>query len=150
MHKQKFFLLGLLLILTGICQAQEKSKLMETRAREMVRVIGLDDREAWKSFIRENFTKSLINKGMQAKTTTSDDTSVSKSNKADEGNIEGKAGMFERLHKDFGTPKVASLNIQGEVVKMVVSGTNFDGTFTLRFTNESPWLIDGLGIEVGN
>lgn len=150
MHRQIIVLLSLTLILSGLCKAQEKAKVMENRAREMVRVIGLDDREAWKGFIRENFTKSLINKGMQAKKTTSDDESVKTSSKSDEGNVEGKAGMFERLHGDFGVSKITSLTIDGEVAKIRVHGAQFDGTFTLKFTSESPWLIDGLGIEVGN
>lgn len=138
------------LILSGLCKAQEKAKVMENRAREMVRVIGLDDREAWKGFIHKNFTKSLINKGMQAKTTTSDDEAVKTSSKPDEGNVEGKAGMFERLHGNFGVGKITSLTLDGEVAIIKVQGTQFDGTFTLKFTRESPWLIDGLGIEAGN
>jgi len=151
MQLYKIIVFIALFALPGISQAQEKSKVMESRARDMVRIIGLDDREAWKNFIRDNFTKEMINKGMRAKTTAADDeTTATKSTSTESGNIEGKADMFERLHGDFGAGKVTAFNIEGDVAKMKVLGKQFEGTFILKFKKDSPWLIDGIGIEVDN
>ncbi len=150
-RKMKHALLIGLLASAATAQAQEMSKIMESRARELVRIIGLDDQEAWKKFIKENYTKALIDKPMQAKRQTSDDRSSSSSSNTQEGNIEGKARMYQMLHNDFGNGKINSLNITAETLKMSVSGgSGMTGTFTLKFTKEKPWLIDGIGVEVGN
>lgn len=147
----KRFLLPLLLIANVTVQAQEMTKVMEDRAREMVRVIGLNDKEAWKKFIRENYTKTLIEKPMQAKRQTSNDEGSSKTSSTEEGNIEGKAGMYQMLHNDFGGGKINSLKVNGETLTMTVSsGSGMAGTFTLKYSKEKPFLIDGLGVEVGN
>lgn len=147
---KKILLIAFVVAATGL-RAQEMAKVMEDRAREMVRVISLDDREAWKKFIRENYTKALIDKPMQAKRQTSDDQGASQSSSTQEGNIEGKASMYQMLHNDFGSGKISSLNVTGETLKMSVSGgSGMAGTFTLKFSKEKPWLIDSIGIEVGN
>ncbi len=58
--------------------AQESlEKVMEKRAKEMHRVIGLTDKEQWKKFIKENFTQALIDKPMQAKVQTSENGKTS-------------------------------------------------------------------------
>ncbi len=131
----------------GSTPAQEMKKAMEDRAREMHRVIGLDDREAWKKFIRENYSKALIDKPMQAKRTTSEGGGGTATH---EGNIEGKARMFEMLHKDFGGGTISSLTVNGTEAKMVINGSGLTGTFTLRFTPDKPWFIDAIGVEAGN
>ena len=147
---RKYLMIAAVLAATAV-QGQDMSKTMESRAREMVRVIGLTDREAWKKFIAENYTKALIEKPMQAKRQTSDDRSSSQSSSTQVGTIEGKAGMYQMLHNDFGAGTISSLNVTAETLKMVVQGgSGMAGTFTLKFSKEKPYLIDGIGVEVGN
>lgn len=132
--------------------AQESmEKIMESRAREMVRVISLNDKEQWKKFIKENFTQAFIDKNMKAKVQTSDsnDGSTTESTKTAD-NLETKAAMFARLHQDFGGGKISSLKTTADKVEMVVMDSGLKGTFNLKFENKKPYLIDGLGIEAGN
>lgn len=148
---KKITILFLFTLLSAPLLAQESmEKVMENRAREMYRVISLNEPEAWKKFIKENYTKALIDKPMQAKRQTSDGSRSSGSSATQEGNIEGKAAMYQMLHNDFAGGKISSLKSTGETLTMVVSGGDMTGTFTLRFSKERPWLIDGIGIEVGN
>ncbi len=133
--------------------AQESmEKIMESRAREMVRVIGLNDKEQWKKFIKENFTEAFINKNMKAKvveTDSNDGTTVSEET-SEANNLEAKVAMFARLHDDFGDGKITSLKTTGDKVEMVMNAAQLKGTFTLKFENKKPYLIDGLGIQAGN
>jgi hypothetical protein len=137
------------LALTGFTASAQESmeKVMESRAREMFRVIGLDDKEAWKKFITENYTQALIEKPMQAKRDTGGGNPTSTTQK---GTVEGKAQMYQMLHNDFAGGKITALTITGETVKMSASSSNMAGTFTLKFTKDKPWLIDSIGIEVGD
>jgi hypothetical protein len=128
---------------------------MEKRAKEMVHVIGLTDKEQYKKFIKVNYTEAFIKKPMKAKVETSESNGTSASGTKNEtseaANIEGKAGMFGRLHDDFGDSKVISTKITADKLVMVVEGdSGIRGTFTLKFSTAQPYLIDGLGIEVGN
>ena len=124
-------------------------KIMEQRAREMFRIISLDSPDEWKNFIRENYTKALIDKPMQAKVEGGGST-TSSAPKTLEGNIEGKAGMYRMLHGDFGGGQIKTIKTTGEKLDMTVSNEGMNGVFTLRFSKEKPYLIDGLGIEVGD
>ena len=132
--------------------AQESSeKVMEKRAREMHRVIGLEDKEQWKKYIKENFTQALIDKPMRAVAETSDSSpsTSSESQPKSTDKLEAKASMFLRLHEDFGTSKIISIKPAEEKFEMIVR--NEDGlsaTFILKFDKNKPYLIDGLGIEV--
>ena len=143
-----------LAMIAGLCQmawAQDAmEKTMEKRAREMHRVIGLNSKDEWKKFIQENYTKALIDKPMQAKVSTSDsDAPNSSSETKSAGNIEAKASMFERLHDDFGGSKIASIKATGDKLEMVLDNGDMAGTFVLKFSKEKPYLIDGMGIQVG-
>jgi len=133
--------------------AQESSeKVMEIRAREMHRAIGLSEKEHWKKFVKENFTQALIDKPMRAVAETSDNGSTNTSTKSQDeaaDNLDAKASMFQRLHEDFGMSKIISIKPGVEKFEMVVR--NEDGlsaTFILKFEKNKPYLIDGLGIEV--
>jgi len=139
----------------GITASAQDSmeKVMEKRAREMHRVIGLTDKEQWKKFIKENYTQALIDKPMQAKVQTSENgkTSSSTFDTKAADNLEAKAGMFQRLHNDFGGSKILSLKPTGEKMEMVLKNDmGMMGTFNLKFDKASPYKIDGLGIEVGD
>lgn len=127
-------------------------KIMESRAKEMIRVIGLDDKEQWKKFIKENFTEAFINKNIKAKVVeadSNDGTTVSEETK-EANSLEAKTAMFARLHSDFGDGKITSIKTTGDKVEMKVDAVELKGTFTLKFETKKPYLIDGLGIEAGN
>ncbi|MDZ4714221.1 MAG: hypothetical protein SH819_02020 [Cytophagales bacterium] len=131
--------------------AQESmEKVMERRAREMHRVMGLNSPDDWKKFVVENYTKEMINKPMQRKV-QSDGPDAPSSSAADKeaGNVEAKAGMFRMLHDDFGGGKINSIKVTDENLKMVINADGMVGTFALRFSREKPYLIDGLGVELG-
>ena len=151
--KRLFTLLIIGTILWLPTAAQETAlKIMEKRAREMHRVIGLTDKEQWKLFMKENYTQALIDKPMRAIAETSENgsattSSTSESQQADK--LEAKASMFQRLHEDFGASKIISIKTEDEKVEMVVKGDNgLSATFILKFEKNKPYLIDGLGIEV--
>ncbi|HOX83134.1 MAG TPA: hypothetical protein PLJ60_00545 [Chryseolinea sp.] len=132
--------------------AQESpEKIMEGRAREMARVIGLNDKEQWKKFIQENFTQAFINKNMKVKVVNSDANdgeTVQETTEAD--NLEAKAAMFSRLHDDFGNGKITSLKASTNKIEMVIDASQLKGTFILTFESKKPYLIEGLGIQAGN
>jgi hypothetical protein len=125
---------------------------MEKRAKEMHRVITVNDPNQWKTFIRENYTQALIDKPMRAQIETKEnDATVSSSETKIVDNIEAKAGMFRQLHNDFGNSKIISLMPAGEKLEMIVQNAGgLNAAFILRFNKENPYLIDGLGIEVKN
>jgi|SRR5688572_3584650 len=148
--------LVLIVAIVGWCipsLAQESAeKTMEKRAREMHRVIGLDDQEQWKKFMKENYTQALIDKPMRAVAETSDNgsTTTSSTNEAKAAdNLEAKAAMFQRLHEDFGKSKIISIKPGEEKLEMIVKNDGgLSATFILKFDKSKPYLIDGLGIEV--
>jgi hypothetical protein len=142
----------LLLGCVSLTPAQEsREQVMEKRAREMHRVLGLNDPAAWKKYIKENYTQALIDKPMRAKVQTSDNGSDKSSETSSADNLEAKAGMFERLHNDFGDSKITSLKVTGDDVEMIVLGDmGLKGTFRLKFEPAKPYLISGLGISADN
>ncbi len=133
----------------ALCQ-DSMEKIMESRAREMYRVISLDAPESWKKFIKENYTKALIDKPMRSQVEGGDSGSSTATSQTHEGNIEGKAAMYRMLHNDLGGGKISTLKITGEKVDMVVNSSGTVGTISLKFSKEKPYLIDGLGVELGN
>src|SRR5260221_1157426 len=119
---KKILVLAMIHVLWFNATAKEPmEKVMEKRAREMHRVIGLNDRDQWKKFIKENYTQALIDKPMRAavqldKSSTATPSAESKS--AD--NLEAKVTMFQRLHVDFGNSKIVSIKPAGGKMQMVV------------------------------
>ena len=148
----KRLILMLIIFGSGTPLLAQDIQIMESRAREMHRVIGLSDKEQWKKFIKENFTQALIDKPMRAVTQTSDSGNTSSSAttqpKATD-KLEAKAGMFQRLHEDFGNGKILSITSTNDKVEMVVKNEDgMSGNFILTFDKNKPYLIAGLGIEV--
>lgn len=125
-------------------------KVIEERAKEMVRVIGVSDKEQWKKFMTENYSQALIDKPMRARVETSEhDNAESSSQVNSANNLDEKAKMFQQLHDDFGESKILSMKPAGEKLEMVLENkAGLKGTFQLRFEKKSPYLIDGIGIEV--
>jgi len=137
-------------LLLNVFAQDSMDKVTEKRAREMHRVIGLSDKEQWKKFIKENYTQALIDKPMTAKIETSERDDAEPSTKVSSANnLEEKAKMFQQLHNDFGNSKILSIKPDGEKLEMILQNKeSLKGTFQLRFEKKSPYLIDGLGIEV--
>jgi hypothetical protein len=140
----------ILLVMTLNVSAQEsRTKVIEKRAKEFHRVIGLDDKEQWKKFIAENYSQALIDKPMKSVVQTSDQKTTAPAPKKTE-NIDEKTGMLQRLHQDFGNSKILSLKPKDENVEMILENTaGLTGTFNFKFDKKEPYLIDGIGIEVG-
>lgn len=123
---------------------------MEKRAREMHRVLGINDPALWRKFIQENYTQALIDKPMRA-TVQTDGGDVSNAESNSANNLEEKTKIFQRLYDDFGQGKMLSLKTKGDNVEMIVLGEmGLKGTFKLKFDPAKPHLISGLGIEAGN
>ena len=141
------------ILLTSFAQ-ESMEKVMEKRAKEMHRVIGLTDKEQWKKFVKENYTQALIDKPMKARIESSENGVASAASTPETkavDNLEAKAGMFQRLHGDFGNSKIISITPTGEKMAMVLKNEmGLTGTFNLKFDKASPYKIDGLGIEVGD
>ena len=118
---KKVFLFGTIILISinGLTQTLEQT--MEKRAREFHRVIGLTDREQWKKFIQDNYTKALIEKPMKAKTVKEGEEGNSSESKEIKGTIEDKVKMFERLHNDFGASKIVSVKPSSEGLDMELS-----------------------------
>lgn len=135
-----------LIVVTAYSQ-DDMAKVMEKRAREFHRVMTLDDKAKAIAFIKENYSQALIDKPMRAEKQTSENDNKSSESKT-VNNAEAKAEMFKQLFQDFGTSKILSLKQDGDKVVMQVQGNGMTGDFTLRFQKTSPYLIDGLGIEV--
>lgn len=138
------------LLLTLVFLQDNPEQIMEKRAREMARVIMVNDSKQWKKFIQENYTQALIDKPMRAQVQTSDNGSSSSSSKSAD-NLEAKASIFEQLHQDFGDGDITSVKVKDNKAEMVIlSPGGLRGTFKLTFEPTKPYLISGLGIEAGN
>lgn len=143
-------LLAFLLLLTPFLQ-DTREQIMEKRAREMARVMSVNDPAQWRKFVQENYSQSLIDKPMRAKVETSDNGQVVSSNSQTASNLEAKAAIFEQLHQDFGDSEIKSVKVSGNQAEMVIfSPAGLRGTFKLTFDTAKPYLITGLGIDAGN
>jgi hypothetical protein len=125
---------------------------MEKRARELHRILGVDDKEQWKKFMKENYTKAFLERPVKSKIETRDkesDQPTATTTTAD--NLEQKAQMFQRLHNDFSKSKIISLKPEGEKVDMILENTSgLRGNFEIKFEKDKPYLIDGIGIQVNH
>ncbi len=145
-------LLLLFIAISFVSKAQTPSEQMEKRAREMHRVILLSDKEAWRKFIKENYTQKLIDKPMRQNVQTSEDkgsgaSTTNQTSTAD--NLEAKVGMYARLHEDFKNSKITSIKPVTDGVEMTAeTPEGMVGVFALKFDKNSNYLIDGLGIQV--
>jgi hypothetical protein len=145
--------LFILLICFVSLQAQgDRAKQTDKRAREMFKAIASDNPETWKKFITENYTQQLIDKPMRSQVATSqndgsgDKTSTSSSESGK--NLEAKVAMFKQLHEDFGNGKITWIKNEVDQLSMAVEADGLQGIFLLKFEKNSPWKIDGLGIDV--
>ncbi|MBS1977521.1 MAG: hypothetical protein JST46_09125 [Bacteroidetes bacterium] len=136
----------LLLVLFAVSAvAQTPEQIKEKRAREMHRVLNLDDRAAWEKFIKENYTQALIDRPMTAKVVGDD--GPAKSEAKPSNNLEAKIAMMKQLHSDFAGSKLTSLKQEGEVLIMQLSAVDGEGKMRFKFEKQPPYRIDALGVE---
>lgn len=124
-------------------------KIMDNRVREFHKVIGLDDREAWKKFIRENYTDEFINKqSARRRVVDGDEKSETASNDKGTDKVDAKAELFQMLHQDFGDSKLTSLTIKDNIATMVLSNLDgLRGTFKFTHQKQAPYLIENMAVE---
>src|SRR6185369_12137018 len=136
--KKIFTLVFFALTVLGVSAQETKQQVMEKRAKEMHRVICLSDKDAWRNFIKENYTQALIDKPMRSQVSKSSDGETTSDKKEIGNNLEGKVGMFERLHNDFGGTKISSIKMNGDELEIQLSGDGLSGSFNLKFTTTQP------------
>jgi hypothetical protein len=146
--KKNITLILLCCLWTAASAQESMEKVMEKRAREMHRVMGLTDKEQWKKFVKENYTQALIDKPMRSEQRTSDSDKTSKSSSESGGNLDAKAEMFRMLNQDFGSSKIVSIKPKDGSIEMILGTDDSKGIFTIKFEKTAPYLIDGLGVEV--
>jgi hypothetical protein len=123
-------------------------KTMENRAREFYRVIGLTDKNEYKKFMQENYTKAFLEKPVKMSRIVSEGDNTSSSEEKPKDNLEAKTQMYAQLHDDFGGSKIVSVKQKENKVDMVLkSSSGLTGTFTFTFDKAKPYLIDGLGVQ---
>jgi len=127
-------------------------KTLESRAREMFRVIQLSDKAAWKKFVKENYSQALIDRPMRQRREQNEavDEKVNTAT-TPEAKIEEKAMMFERLHEDFATSKLDGIKVTGQTCEMTLNAPS--GTvavISLKCSPEKPYLLTGFGVEAHN
>ena len=127
-----------------------KQATMEKRARDLHRIMGLNDKEQWKKFMKENYTKSLLERPVKSSVKTTEKETASSTNTASTAdNLEEKLKNFERLHNDFGKSKIVSLKPVNDKIEMILENTSGNkGNFSITFENSKPYLIDGIRVEI--
>lgn len=146
--KNVLLIIGCLTIASAFAQ-NSKHVTMEKRARELHRVLGLNDKEQWKKFMKENYTKSMIDRPAKSNVETTKESSGSGGARTTTEQLEEKTKVFERLHSDFGKSKIVSLKPVNEKIDMILEdASGLKGNFTLMFENKSPYLIDGIRAEI--
>jgi hypothetical protein len=144
----RLLLFVVLLCSATFATAQTREEVMTNRAREFHRVISQDDPAVWKQYVIANYTKALIAKQMRQQVSNDG----GKTTTVSEGDaLEAKVKMLSRLHDDFGGGKIVSLKPSGDDIEMVASSPHdMQGKFKFKFEKTSPYLIDGVSIEIGD
>jgi len=138
--------LALVFTCISLSAFSQDASIMEKKARELHRVIGLDDKAQWTKFVKENYTAALIAKPINGKVNANGtETSLSEATKAS-NDVEAKANLLGRLHQDFGDSKIVSIKPVEDKLDMVLStDSGLMGTFSLKFDKNN--LIDGFGVR---
>src|SRR4051812_41775008 len=129
--------------------AQEPPKnAMENRAKEMIRVLGLSDKEAYRQFIKTNYTEALINKKMRMRVEGGPAAGTAPENEKSDP-LEDKVKMYTRLHDDLGEGKIISMKQTGEKLEVEAQGsTGLSLSFVLTYLKTEPYLIDALQVQM--
>ena len=134
-------------MVNALAQDSKETK-MEARARELHRVMGLSDKEQWKKFMKENYTKSLLERPVKSAVETTDKESSSSTKTSTADNLEEKLKVFERLHNNFKNSKILSLKPVNGRIEMIIENPSVKANFSITFENKQPYLIDGIRAEV--
>ena len=146
--KHLFFLLCFFAFVSAIAQ-NKKQVIIEKRARELHRVIGMNDKELWKKFMTENYTKAMLERPVTTKVQTTDKESTSSSSTETADNLEDKLKVFARMYGDFGNSKIKSIKTIGERVEMILENSSgLNGNFNITYESQSPFLINRIAIEI--
>jgi hypothetical protein len=146
--KNLFFLLCLFASVSAIAQ-NKKQVIIEKRARELHRMIGLNDKEQWKKFMNENYAKAMLERPVTTKVETSEKESTSSSSTETADKLEEKVKVFQKLHGDFGNSKIKSIKTLGERVEMILENSSgLNGNFNITYESQSPFLINRIAIEI--
>lgn len=146
--KNLFFLLCFFAVASSTAQ-NKKQTVIEQRARELHRVIGLNDKEQWKKFMMGNYTKAMLERPVTTKVETTEKESTSSSSTETADKLDEKVKVFERLHGDFGNSKIKSIKTIGERVEMILENSSgLNGNFNITYEIQSPFLINRIAIEI--
>ena len=122
--------------------AQESTeKVMEKRALEMHRVLGLSSKDAWKKFVKENYSQAFIDKQCEHKWRKEKPTP-----RKGKPLITWRARQWSSndCMKNFGSSKIVSIKSEGEILKMILENEQgLSGTFQLKFDKARPYLVGG-------
>ena len=121
---KNLFLICCCFAIVSVCAQDAKQTTMEKRARELHRVMGVNDKEQWKKFMKENYTKSMLERPVKSSIETPKrvDNSASSTSTADK--LEEKLKVFERLHDNFANSKIVSLKTVDEKIEMIIENTS--------------------------
>lgn len=148
MKKSLLFIVFAVVGFAAIAQ-DSMEKIMEGRARELYRVLSLTSSDDYKKFMKENYTKALLDKPVKMSKQVSDSDGGNENSKS-EGmdNLTAKAQMYTQLHEDFGGSKIVSLKRTENKIDLVLrNDSGLTGTFTMTFEKNKPYQIEGLGIQ---
>ena len=136
-------------LLVSFSTMAQDAEVMEKKARELYRVICLNDKEQWMKFVRDHYTPALIAKPINGKVMNNgSETNLSDVTKGG-SDIEAKANLLARLHHDFGNGKLISVMPESNKVKMMVNNDQgLTATFDLTFDKNN--MIDRFGVIAGN
>src|SRR5689334_2762466 len=102
------FILLMMIAFSAIGQ-DSMEKVMENRAREFYRVIGLTDKAAYKKFMQENYTQAFLEKPVKMSRVVSEGDETSTQTAKPQDNLDAKLQMYTQLHDDFGGSKIVSV-----------------------------------------
>ena len=142
----KWFLPMGALMLCSMSVLSQNKDVMEKRANAFVEALNSGNRETYRKFIIENYTKELINRKMSRKIVGDD---ASASSVATEDALADKLNMFDQLHQDLGKGKVSSIKQNGDKLDMLVTGDS--GTslnFGMTFLKDAPNLINAVSVQM--
>ncbi len=97
----------------------------------------------------ENYSKSMLERPVKSTIKTEEEESTTSTSATTADKLEEKVKVFERLHQDFGSSKIVSIKTVNEKIEMILENTSgLKGNFSITFENQSPFLIDGIAIEI--
>jgi adenylosuccinate synthase len=151
MFMKNLFLLLCFLCCVGAAAQNKKQAIIEKRARELHRVMGLNDKEQWKKFMTDNYSKAMLERRVLSNVETTEKEHADPTTTETTDKLEEKAKVFERLHRNFGDSKIKSLKTFDERIEMILeSSSGLKGDFNITFESEAPYLINRIAVEIND